>query len=520
MSELIYIQEARRKKPEPTVHPLLKKSFAFVPSAGMRLAPEMLVLELMRETFFENRYEESGKRQDLAPDALNTEEQKAVLYALRGRRKEGKKDQPEYFFAPAYPSIARFGWQRKEQERVIHKFLLSGPIAQCLWNKGRTADGQRRQKEVACAISDALLGKKSLLNEESPRGKDILSATLGTDGFNDELRALSLDLIKEKTELSGTVMRVSEDDELATRIMRDFLSICEVEGKIPRIQWLQLLMTFLRFSLPMWLLAQMRITSLLHSWLLKAVDKENIVGAKEINEQLSERNRRLLRPTLTATSELTKHVKVYMKHRVEINILLYCLQEIIPNEVIGKGLVREGAGSEKMTIEYLLVRARDSKEDISNLNRFQEVANGEDISIQRFLTREGELFSAWRNPLMRGQGKNIDEFLRVLYGAADRGEEEGGYLVKPEGRGVKRGFRVFPGQLLLKTAAYLAAKNKRHREAGRLMLQDVEELFGQYGIDFSAAADARPLLVKHLQAMGLLRGSPDAGSSVAVARPY
>jgi hypothetical protein len=124
---------------------------------------------------------------------------------------------------------------------------------------------------------------------------------------------------------------------------------------------------------------------------------------------------------------------------------------------------------------------------------------------------------------MKGQGKNIDEFFRVLY-RAELGDEEGGYLLAPEGRGAKRGFRVFPGQLLLKTATYMAAQDKWSCQprggAGKLVLQDVEELFGQYGIDFSTAADARPLLMNELQAMGLLTGSPDAGSSVAVACPY
>ena len=121
------------------------------------------------------------------------------------------------------------------------------------------------------------------------------------------------------------------------------------------------------------------------------------------------------------------------------------------------------------------------------------------------------------------QGKNIDEFFRVLYKAA-LGDEEGGYLLNPQGRGTMRGFLVFPGQLLLKTITYLAAKNKWSSQAGRgagkLVLQDVEELFQEYGIDFTTAADARPLLMNQLQAMGLLSGSPDAGSSVEVACPF
>jgi hypothetical protein len=155
------------------------------------------------------------------------------------------------------------------------------------------------------------------------------------------------------------------------------------------------------------------------------------------------------------------------------------------------------------------------------MERFKAVADG--LDIQTFLTREGEQFAAWRSPLMRGQGKNIDEFFRVLY-RAELGDEAGGYLFVPEGRGAKRGFRVFPGQMLLKTVTYLGGESKcssRPRGgAGKLVLQDVEEHFGHYGIDFSTAADARPLLMKELQAMGLLMGSPDAGSSVAVACPY
>jgi len=155
------------------------------------------------------------------------------------------------------------------------------------------------------------------------------------------------------------------------------------------------------------------------------------------------------------------------------------------------------------------------------MERFRAIADG--LDVRTFLTREGEAFAAWRNPLMRGQGKNIDEFFRVLY-RAELGDEAGGYLLVPEGRGARRGFRVFPGQMLLKTATYLAAQgrwsSRPRRGAGKLVLEDVEEHFGQYGIDFSTAADARPLLMKELQEMGLLTGSPDAGSSVAVACPY
>jgi len=526
MVEPLYRQKEYRTANEPKVHPVVRKSFVFVPSAGMRLAPEVLALELMREVFFERHYGETIGTRNLDPDELDderrhrfTDRQRAVLHALRGRRKKSKNSLAQRFFAPAYPSLAESGWLGKNRERVICNFLLSGPVAQHLWGRGPdTEDGKKQQQELASTIRTALLGKMSCL-DASLEGKDLLAATLGVDGF-DVTSEVPIRNIIEKTGYSDAVMR-SDHDELATRIARDFISICSIEGDIPRMQWMQLLMTFLRFALPMWLLAQMQMTRLLHSWLLDAIDHKRISDAATINSELSLRNKGLLHPTLTATRGLFEHIERYMKCRVEVNILLYCLEQARPDQVRDKKLTRGGAGSAVLALEALLALARDAADDIRSSNRFREIAEG--LNVRTFLTREGEQFSAWRNPLMKGQGKNIDEFFRVLY-RAELGDEEGGYLLTPEGRGAKRGFRVFPGQLLLKTATYLAARDKWSCKprggAGKLVLQDVEELFGQYGIDFSTAADARPLLMNELQAMGLLTGSPDAGSSVAVACPY
>jgi hypothetical protein len=211
-------------------------------------------------------------------------------------------------------------------------------------------------------------------------------------------------------------------------------------------------------------------------------------------------------------------IEQYMKHRVEVNIFLRCLEKVRPIEINDKKLRIYEAGGNTISIEHLLVIVREASSDLRALWRFREVADR--LDIRRFLTREGELFSAWRDPLLKGQGKNIDEFLRVLYRAA-LGDEAGGYLLIPEGRGASRGFRVFPGQLLLKTVTYLSAQDLRtFRGGGKLVLEDIENHFQQYGIDFSSAADARPLFMQELQVIGLLTGSPDAGSSVAVACPY
>jgi len=526
MSDPLYMQKEYRTANEPKVHPLVRKSFVFVPSAGARYAPEVLILELMREVFFEKHYEKTSGAHDLDPDELDdernychSERERAVLHALRGRRKKTKQSQVQRFFAPTYPVLAGFGWLRKSSDRVVNNFLLSGPVAQHLWGRGAdTEDGKRQQQELADSVREALLGKRSCLDEHL-EGKDLLAATLGPDGFDADPE-LPTSNIRKKTSHSDAVMRTNHD-ELAARVTQDLLAICSIEGEIPRMQWLQLLMTFLRFALPMWLLAQMQITRLLHCWLLEAVDDGRVVDTAAIVRRLAVRNQSLLHPTLTATRELFEHIEHYMKCRVEVNILLYCLEQVRPEQVKGKKLTLGGAGKDVLALENLLALAGDASGEIRNCERFKDVAKG--LDVQTFLTREGEQFSLWRNPRMTGQGKNIDEFFRVLY-RAELGDEAGGYLLAPEGRGAKRGFRVFPGQLLLKTATYLAAQGKWSCQprggAGKLVLQDVEELLGQYGIDFSTAADARPLLMKELQAMGLLTGSPDAGSSVAVACPY
>jgi hypothetical protein len=109
------------------------------------------------------------------------------------------------------------------------------------------------------------------------------------------------------------------------------------------MQWLQLLMTFLRFALPMWLLAQMQITGLFHAWLIAAVDYGNIASTDAILLNLARRNRGLLHPTLTPTRELFEHIERYMKYRVEVDILLYCIETVRQDRIVGRHSVSEVA---------------------------------------------------------------------------------------------------------------------------------------------------------------------------------
>ena len=508
---------------EPIVHPLIRKGFVFVPSAGMRLAPEILVLEFYREVFFKVHHG-SKRGKELDPDELkenNTNlystNERAVLNSLRGRRRRTRNSKTQSFYAPMFPALAEHGWLGKNRERVIVNFLLGGPIAQHIWRKGETEDMHRERKEIVDILLRTLIGHNAT-EGNGPNRKDILSVTLVNPSFEVDWCVAENNLHRKTTPIAP--MKI-QDDRLSERMFKDLIAICELEKSLPRMQWLQVLMTFLRFSMPIWLLAQMQITSLLHTYLLMVVEKGNITNSNRIEADIRNRYIGLLHPSLTPTREIFEKTEQYMKKRIEINILLYLLQDAKPDLIRNKRLEIHRAGSDVLSFGELLQIA---KETVSGpkINRWFQQDIEED-GIQRVLTRSAEKHAAWRNPLNKGQGKNIDEFFRVLY-CDSLGDEVGGYLLLPEGRGRTRGFQVFPGQLLLKTITFLASSDKLTsstvRGGGQLVLEDVENHFIQYGIDFSYAADARPLLVRRLQALGLLTGSPDAGSSVAVSSPY
>jgi len=278
-------------------------------------------------------------------------------------------------------------------------------------------------------------------------------------------------------------------------------------------------MTYLRFALPIWLLAHMQITCMMREWLLGALKGAPSPSDDAILRAVCCRNHNLIAPTLTPTRRVFGRISEYIRHRIELNIMLYCLEQLEPGAVTNKVITTRTVGSSVMKVSDLLGVATGAA---SALRADPSFASSP--TVEAYLARAAERFRGWRDPLNKGQGKNIDEFLRVLY-RAERGDEAGGHLLIREGRGDGTGFRVFPGQLLLQVVAFLAAKEKqtsgRHAAGGgKLVLQDIEDHFGVYGVNFALAADARPLLMNELQGLGLLNGSPDAGSSVGVTCPY
>jgi len=501
------------------------KGFIALPSVGMRNAPEILILELFREVFFNVDSMEQASTRELKPDMRDKDTnayvfdkigERATVAAFRNQRKQSQRSKMMTYYAPAYPSLAAPAWLSKKRERVIKRLLFEGAFAQHLCPQGTMGD---QQKELRDTMVDAIIASflgtdKNIDGKQYP---DILQVAIGNSA-----QGIEIDESKERLKaICGSTSTVFDlpNDRLAARIFDDFLTVCELEKSLPRILWVRVLMTYLRMALPMWLLAQMRITSLVHGWLLAAIDKQSIASELEITSSILKRNCDLLTPTLTPTREVFSNTQEYIKCRVELNALLYSLEELVPDRIKNKTIRIHRSNSESIALPELLQIAASVRARYSEYVEWQDSP-----SVSVFIKRHCERYRAWCNPLNSGQGKNIDEFFRVLY-RAERGDEAGGYLLLRQGRGECSGFRVFPGRLLLQTISTLAANAKRDssekvKGGGKLVLEDIENHFSQYGINFSLAADARPLLMQELQSLGLLSGSSDAGSSVAVLCPF
>jgi len=140
-----------------------------------------------------------------------------------------------------------------------------------------------------------------------------------------------------------------------------------------------------------------------------------------------------------------------------------------------------------------------------------------ELSLRVVLTRYCERFSAWSSPVLspKQPAKGYSEYVRVLR-KMEAGDEDGGYLVIPSKR-KNAGYKIFPGNLMLKLVTFLAEQANPNK---KLVFADIEDHFKKYGLDFGEKGEIRPKLIEALQDMGLLRGSPDAGDSVAVNNPY
>lgn len=492
---------------EPHVPSFIKGSRFFVRTVGMREAPERLIVELFRELCFESVTPNSERAsRDLEPHDELTLEENALLHVARGREKQAhRKLHEKSYYGPLYPFIARNSWPRKQAESVIAFQLLDGPFLEHFSRSKEKAETFSRE------VINAIYGNKRTEYGDP----DIFSTLAERIHFDEEAVGLlskdaAIEKLKNRLTSNDTKGKIGRDDKLAARISEDFSHLCRIEGKVPRLLWLDLLKCFLRLSLPAWLLAQMRITVSLRDWTMAALAGE-IARPDEISNAIESRWCGLFHPTQTGSNEISLHVERYIKARIEFSLATYAVRHISNFDPNHGKLTLQPGNKEDISIADWLGHCHNSGIQ-ANLPRDRD-------AIRDLFVPWAQTFGAWLTPDKKGQGKNIIEFLRIFLRLSESINDDG-YLVTGTGR-FERG-KVFPGPAMLRTVLYLAAARRAaagNRNHGKLILSDLETHFSDYGVDFASSVGARPKLIEELARLGMLKGSPDAGDSAELVAP-
>ena len=482
-------------------------SLVFTPTAGMRVAPQVLMFELFRELGYGDSRdtERPGARDlnDVIGSPSLSDGERLLLAACRGRKRRDRRRKGD-FYTPAYIGLTRDAWFRKQSDRALRDYFLGGPLAHVQGN-GQFSDGDKN------TIVGALIGKWTAHNEDDFEGKELLSllgiATRKDPKFGTVKEHLEKALLgKRGLGGPGSAPLRGRPDTLASTITQDFVEVCLVEELLPRREWLFLLLAFIRVATSMWLLAHLRITVLVRDWVLAACSQQSWPREPEMLSALSLRHEGLLHPTSSPTREVFEMLDDYMRSRVELRMLVQRIGKECGGLLDEKLLTFDSPGSGQITLEELLIVARGID--------WPRVTDGS--SVRQWLTREAEAWASWRSPRNRGQGKQLREFIRVLYHFPD--DDLGSSLLKPSRNAPTT--KIIPGHRLLQLFAFLANRKKGREKSrgdqGNLVLRDIQEHMHNYGLDFRSSSFGRPLLVDTLSEAGLLIGSPDAGESAGV----
>lgn len=525
-----------KKATEAGWHAAIEKSFLFILPASDRSLSDDLITELFREIFFEKV--RGGKLLKPIDPNEQTENMENVfsdnetysLYMSAGKETKKEKERPNgRSYMPLYPTLARSSWFRSSQERAV-KDLFLRPIAQYLHGVSKNPDDQAITdlKEIHKAFLG--MGQKKNGNPDDVAGLkfDNLKGLIGEEEGIVEERSFERleDLCSKYSELASDVKKDRNvvvkyndlftysdrsKDPLATHFFEDLKSLCELEERIDRLQWMKLLKTFMRLSTSVWLLAKMNITIKLRDRILEFLSDKEVLEAdkKWVDEMVKNRVKGIFRPTLNKTHQIDKHVKKYVNARIELNILMAVIEKFSGSDWADKEISIDSFSGNALTIEQVFSSAAVARDKI-----MLEIGGG-GLSFPVLLRRHCESYSSWRGGSTSGPYKNYTEYLLMLRKSPQE-DEDGGYLTAT-GKQPNMGYKLFPGNLMLKLMCHLAFC--RFKDRG-LVLADVEEQFRLYGIDFGEKGSIRPRLIDALQELGLLNGTPDAGSSAAINRPY
>lgn len=486
-----------------------RNSFLRMTTTDQRNSPEELLRDLYRELFFEkpnggrtgkekkkdyNSIEKLREEKD-QDEKLIEEKHIATLLAFRGRKKTSGMFKGTPYFAHPYPWYAQFFWERKEAASGLKNLFLSGALAQ---HAVQTPNKKDQFTKDIPKIVDALLG-----NEKELFACGI-DNTLGNLTKEEAIQRL------EKCVESGNNGMYSrkcgtKGDKLGSRIYNDFISLCELEGQIPRYNWIQLLMGFLSIATSSWLLAQMRLTRYMRDWLFEALDEQKTPRAQDVEKTFNDRYKTIFEASINPTRDLYNELEEYGRARVNLLVIFKELSEPLSIENEKKGLSGDSTEIESF-LNKCKKNAKKFKSELGITESF------EDFTISKSM--EYRLFNDPRYD--NGIVNNLEEYLTVLRNPKSSGINES-YLIetkRPKGAGTTETWtRIAPGPMTLQLFVYLSSQKKiKEQKRGRVTLKDLMNHFGFYGVQFAENDEGTDFLKNELHNAGMLKGSPDAGA--------
>ena len=508
-----------KKAPISPIEPAFIKNFPLLhlPACETRSSPEELVAELMGLLF--NNKDCVGKY-SLEPDNedwISNHDDNLQQFVLRAgsgrflpqRKKNAKSD---YYYSPIYPNLAcgdKTHTIRPSGSKIILQFLING-----VWANGL----KRRSNEAeyiamfANKVIDALAGKDEPGN--------ILYESVPQVSEENKSKAKSLLLEKLKTAVINDLSTVQGQvkDKFSTNAVDDFLYLCDLEKKIPRPLWIQLLMTYLRYVIPIWSLTYTKSMSSFREMILNAINGKDYFDDEVINE-FDNRTDKILCISTEFSRDLINKIQKYQCDRDEVFLFFTTIIENIKelSGIAEKTLViNNPANDSELSISELLLKLKKHRELIIDYCKSEYEDLSKENCLQTFISRKARKYSSYRKPAANSPKSPSTNMLYMMNcsRASAINDWRGSHLFEvkysPEAL-----WRVKPGPLAIQMFAHLAHSRISGR---RLLFSDLLNQMESYGLDTSLE-EGRLDLMDSLSSLGMLDGSPDAGTSLRLKNP-
>jgi len=496
---------------------LSRSSLIHLPTCETKSTPEELLADLIAELFYPGQCGGRNKRNVFGPyqsgwrSAHSDDKERFLLNVGRGRFKltTGRKSPVDYFYAPIFPGLAREGAiKRKSGANIINGLLIKG-----VWANGLLGSDISKRKEFSKTVVMALVGDKK-------KGDDIFKQAAPTVTQQEIDGAI--------TNLSGKIeeaeARPGEETAFAKQAVIDFVALMKLEPDMPRPLWIQQVMCYLRIVICLWALRYTKSMSLLKKHILQAYGGD-VPSPDEIKSDYLEAPEMLLQISSSYDESIRQLIEVYQRDRVEVFEFLQRLDE---SDLLAENLLTEcrlvvsgGNYPNEKTIDMhdFFTRIKDVAPEFSTKHAAEFSAHGTEFDISVAVASWAGKWVGHQKPAQNSP-KTAGTNLRYLLNCSRKssGEDERASHLFEIKRSKKILWRAFPGALAIQLFVHFADCKRDTNSSRRISIGDLFEHLTVYQLG-TETENGSSAILDSLASLGLLVGSPDAGSSLPLQNP-